>query len=59
MSPEKRPAFCAKTGPNREPRESYALYERELTLPPRPVQFVWKNWPRGLEKKVHKEHRSM
>ena len=24
------------------------LYVDELTLPPVPVQFVWKNWPRGL-----------
>jgi len=26
----------------------YATYVCEVVVPPRPVQFVWKTWPRGL-----------
>ncbi len=33
---------------SRPPALIYALYVPDDTRPPRPVQFVWKNWPRGL-----------
>ncbi len=28
-------------------KTNYTLYDEELTSPPLPVQFVWKNFPRG------------
>ncbi len=31
-------------------RKNYAVYVEDDTRPPRPVQLVWKNSPRGLSK---------